>query len=76
MNFFCRLFGHTWIPVTEAPPTRWNTTKDGHVLVGSSDEQEVRHFRECRRCGLREPEPARRFDHDAAAPVGEGPAGD
>lgn len=64
MNVFCRLFGHTWIPVTEAPPTRWNTTKDGHILTASASEDEVRHLLECRRCGDRKADSPRRFDRD------------
>lgn len=49
MNFFCRIFGHTWLPLTEAPDPRWNTTKDGVVLEATA-EGAVRHFDECRRC--------------------------
>jgi len=64
MNLFCRLLGHTWIPKTEAPSTRWNTTKDGHTLEASPQESEVRHFQECRRCGERKDEAPRRFDRD------------
>lgn len=52
MNFFCRIFGHTWVPTTEAPDPRWNTTKDQVILVPTG-EGDVRHFDVCQRCGSR-----------------------
>ena len=67
MNVFCRLFGHTWVPMTEAPSTRWNTTKDGHILTASNGEAEIRHFQRCRRCDEEKEDPARRFDADGLA---------
>jgi hypothetical protein len=56
MNFFCSLFGHTWVAHTAAPQPRWNTTKDGVVLVPSDPESggaggSVRYFDRCQRCG-------------------------
>jgi len=51
MNFFCSLFGHTWVPHTQAPEPRWNTTKDMVVLVPSAQAGEVRYFDRCQRCG-------------------------
>jgi hypothetical protein len=50
MNVFCLLLGHTWVPHTEAPDPRWNTTKDMVVLVATG-EGDVRHFDRCQRCG-------------------------
>ena len=64
MNVFCRLFGHTWIPGTDAPSPRWNNNKDGHILEASVEDQEVRHFFECRRCGERKEDAPRRLDRD------------
>jgi hypothetical protein len=52
MNLFCRLLGHTWIPVAENPKTNWNTDKDGLTLVGTP-AGEVRFFDECARCRQR-----------------------
>ena len=67
MNLFCRLFGHTWVPQTSAPDLRWNTTDEGLTLVASSGDQPVRHYEECRRCGLERDLPPRRHDAERAA---------
>ena len=67
MNFFCRIFGHTWCPETRAPEPRWNTTKEGHTLVATSDEEDVRHVDVCRRCGVERPASARRHDREHTA---------
>ncbi len=67
MNLFCRLFGHTWWPETRSPHLTWNTTKDGHVLVVSSDEQPVQHVQVCKRCGAEQPDAPRRHDADRPA---------
>ncbi|MFT5291998.1 MAG: hypothetical protein ACI8QS_000868 [Planctomycetota bacterium] len=64
MNVFCRIFGHTWLPVTEAPEPQWNTTKEGHVLTASSKSDDVQHYQECKRCGERQADSAGRFDRD------------
>ncbi len=64
MNFFCRLFGHTWIPETRAPSVRWNTTKEGHILAPTIGEESVRHLEVCRRCGAEREAGARRHDRD------------
>lgn len=75
MNFFCLLFGHTWMPETRSPLVRWNTTKDGHTLVPTIAESEVVHVEICRRCALEREAPARRHDRDrpaVVAPVGGG----
>jgi hypothetical protein len=50
MNFFCLLFGHTWVPETRAPSVRWNTTKDGQVLNPTVGEEAIQHLEVCRRC--------------------------
>ena len=52
MNFFCRILGHTWVPTTDAPDPRWNTTKDGHVLQLTATG-DVRHYERCQRCSDR-----------------------
>jgi hypothetical protein len=64
MNFFCRIFGHTWVYQTRAPRTRWNVGKTGHTLVGTHDEEPVAHLRICRRCGLVQDVGARPHDRD------------
>ena len=67
MNFFCRLFGHTWWPETVAPDLRWNTTKEGHTLVLTIGDQEVQHIELCKRCGEQRDAPTRRHDGDRPA---------
>lgn len=67
MNLFCRLFGHTWLPETRVPQTRWNTTKDGHTLVPTSGESEVKHVLVCRRCAEERDDTPRRHDGDVPA---------
>jgi len=64
MNFFCRLFGHTWVPETRVPSVRWNTTKEGHILTATVGEEPVQHVELCRRCGEVRPGAARRHDRD------------
>ena len=61
MNFFCRIFGHTWVPVTDNPKISWNTGEDGLVLHAKASA-ETRFFDECARCReRREIVPTRRF---------------
>lgn len=67
MNFFCSLFGHTWVPHTAAPEPRWNTTKDGVVLVPSHAESAVRYFDRCQRCGSERDAPQPSSEQRAAA---------
>ena len=67
MSVFCKLFGHTWIPVTLAPVRRWNTTKEGHVLqqeVLEGREGSIRHLDRCVRCGAERDAGRRRLDAD------------
>jgi len=64
MNFFCRLFGHTWWPEVDAPEVRWNTTKGMQTLASSFGEPEIRHYEVCKRCGERRDVSARRLDAD------------
>ena len=64
MNFFCRIFGHTWWPELDAPDARWNTTKNMHTLASNFGEAEIRHFEQCKRCGDTRDVPARRHDGD------------
>ena len=63
--FFCKIFGHTWVPVTLAPERRWNTTKEGHTL--KQDEirpGEIRHIDRCARCHAERDAGPRRHDND------------
>jgi hypothetical protein len=71
MNIFCIIFGHTWIPETQAPDPLWSPTKSGDILTPTVDEEAVRHFDVCRRCGLREDAGARRHDADRPAAAEE-----
>lgn len=66
MKLFCRLFGHTWWPETRTPELRWNTTKEGHVLVGTAPGENggVRHIEVCKRCGEERDVGPRRHDAD------------
>jgi len=73
MNFFCRIFGHTWLAEIETPEVRWNTTKDGHTLVSTVGEESVRHFERCRRCDERREVGSR--SHDADLPADRANAG-
>ena len=72
MNVFCRLFGHTWLPVTRAPEPRWNTTKEGHTLVPTVREEEVRHVLVCKRCNLERAYRPRRHDADRPSVAADG----
>ena len=67
MNFFCRLFGHTWVPETRVPEVRWNTTKEGFVLEPTIGDAPVQHVEVCVRC--REERPAGPRRHDSDRPV-------
>lgn len=49
MNFFCRIFGHTWSPTTDNPKISWNTNDDGLVLT-ARPAGEVRFYDVCLRC--------------------------
>jgi hypothetical protein len=65
MSFFCKLFGHTWVPVTVAPQRRWHTTKDMHTLHQEEIVQSaIRHFDRCARCGTERDAGSRRLDAD------------
>ena len=76
MNVFCRLFGHTWIPETRVPSTRWNTTKAGHTLAATIGEEDVRHLEVCRRCGDERSAGSRRHDADRPTVAAEAPGGE
>ena len=71
MNFFCRIFGHTWWPEVDVPHHRWNTTKDGNILVSTVGDTPVRHFESCRRCGIQRDLAPRRHDGDGLEPAGQ-----
>jgi hypothetical protein len=64
MNFFCRIFGHTWSPAISAPEPRWNTTKDMQILASSGSGEAIRHFDKCIRCSEERELPARALDVD------------
>ena len=52
MNFFCRLFGHTFVHKVDEPKIRWSTTKNLSELAQvASGEPEF--YTECVRCGER-----------------------
>lgn len=52
MNFFCRLFGHTWVDKSESPKIRWSTAKNLSEL-DMEVHGEPRFWRECARCNIR-----------------------
>jgi hypothetical protein len=59
MNFFCRLFGHTWVHATDNPRISWNTAKNLSELDLSAEETKPAFWLECRRCGERVENPTR-----------------
>ena len=64
-TIFCKLFGHTWVPVTVTPVRRWYTTKEGHTLKQEElREGDIRHLDRCARCGLERDAGSRRHDGD------------
>ena len=74
-NIFCRIFGHTWWPEIDVPDHRWNTTKDGNILVSTVEEKDVRHYELCKRCGETRDVAPRRHDRDGLdAPAAAEPA--
>ncbi len=54
MNFFCRIYGHTWIHETQTPKVAWNNDKSLKELFPSF-EGETEFFRRCVRCGEQRP---------------------
>jgi len=72
VNFFCRIFGHTWVPRTEDSNPQWNTTKAMQVLMPSAT-RETRYFDVCQRCGeKREVQLSRSFPDAITDVVDEG----
>lgn len=55
MNFFCTIFGHTWVHKSDSPKTSWNVDKDGLQLFAHPDG-EVVFYEECARCRERQNE--------------------
>lgn len=53
MKLFCRLLGHTWVPIADNPKTSWNVDKDGVTLL-ARQASEIRFWNECARCKERE----------------------
>jgi hypothetical protein len=65
MSVFCKLFGHTWVPITLTPERRWFTTKAGHTLKQAEVlEGDIRHLDRCARCGAERDAGPRRHDGD------------
>ncbi len=52
MNFFCRIFGHTFVHKVDEPKIRWTTTKDMSEL-SQTVSGEPEFYTECARCGER-----------------------
>ena len=65
MNFFCRLFGHTWVHKTENQKVSWNTGKSLSELHISTDSEGPRFWLECQRCQDRIENPSREQIRDA-----------
>ncbi|MAF66794.1 MAG: hypothetical protein QF410_15665 [Planctomycetota bacterium] len=54
MNFFCRIFGHTWVHATERQTIRWrNDEKTLAQLHPAGPDREPEFQRACVRCGER-----------------------
>ena len=68
MNFFCRLFGHTWTHQSQSPKTSWNVDKDGQQLF-PTPVGEVLFWEECARCHERQNE--RRIPVETPAPAAD-----
>jgi hypothetical protein len=49
MNFFCRIFGHTWVHHSSNPKTSWNVDKSGNLLE-PTPASEPRFYEQCARC--------------------------
>jgi hypothetical protein len=49
MNFFCRVLGHTWVPIADNPKTNWNVDKTGQLLE-ATPASSVRFYDQCARC--------------------------
>jgi hypothetical protein len=54
MNFFCRIYGHTWVHEADTPKVAWNNDKSLSELFPKS-EGEPTFFRRCVRCQERRP---------------------
>jgi hypothetical protein len=49
MNFFCRIFGHTWVPYSANPKIRWTNAKNlSELEMTVTGEPEL--CLECARC--------------------------
>lgn len=57
MNFFCRIFGCTWVHRTQDPKISWNTGKSLSELH-QTVEGEYKFWLECQRCGDRNEAPS------------------
>ena len=59
MNFFCKLFGHTWVYHSENPKIAWHTSKKMNDLEMNTSATETRFWRECARCATKNDAPTR-----------------
>lgn len=50
MNFFCRIFQHTWVMKTEDPKIRWTTDAKTLARLEATPAGEPVFFWECARC--------------------------
>lgn len=50
MNFFCRIFGHTWVHHSEDPKIRWATNEKSLNELMLTASGEPRFFLRCARC--------------------------
>jgi uncharacterized metal-binding protein YceD (DUF177 family) len=54
MNFFCRIFGHTWVPQSENPKIRWTNAKNlSELEMTVTGEPQL--YLACARCKERKP---------------------
>ena len=58
MNFFCKIFGCTWVHKTDNPRVSWNTGKSLSELHITTDE-EPRFWLQCERCGDKRENPTK-----------------
>jgi len=54
MNFFCRIYGHTWVHEAQDPKISWNNDK-GQVQLHPIAHGEPEFLKRCQRCGDHEP---------------------
>ena len=50
MNFFCRIFGHTWVHKVDEPKIRWTTDEKTLAELHPTVTGEPHFYTECARC--------------------------